>query len=236
MPLPESVRLELPILQELLATGGSDQVRYLYDRLTHYFPQLSAEEALGAGRVRFARLVQRTGRSLRERGELRLAESGWQLTERGRRRALAEALHVVPPEPTPPAGTAPGLSHAAAQQMLIEIGALLGKTAQAEYEFYDVVWRASPSSPRLSHVFEVQVRGSVDGALGRLKQAHERQRSRLFLVVADERSGRFVRQRLSASFHELAPILTIIGTGELSRLHQALTAQRDLLQKIAARD
>jgi hypothetical protein len=34
MPVPDPSRLELPILLELKATGGSDQVRSLYDRLS----------------------------------------------------------------------------------------------------------------------------------------------------------------------------------------------------------
>jgi hypothetical protein len=43
MPFPETSRLELPILQELKATGGSDQLRYLYERLPRYFPQLTRQ-------------------------------------------------------------------------------------------------------------------------------------------------------------------------------------------------
>lgn len=59
MPFPETTRLELPILQELKATGGSDQLRYLYQRLVSYFPQLTAQdlnERAGNGRSRWIRL------------------------------------------------------------------------------------------------------------------------------------------------------------------------------------
>ena len=74
MPFPETSRLELPILQELKATGGGDQLRYLYDRLPRYFPQLTShdlDERAESGRSRWARAVQRAGRQLEEKGELR---------------------------------------------------------------------------------------------------------------------------------------------------------------------
>jgi hypothetical protein len=44
MSLPVSSLIEMPILQELSATGGSDDVRYLYERLIDYFPQINASE------------------------------------------------------------------------------------------------------------------------------------------------------------------------------------------------
>ncbi len=119
--------------------------------------------------------------------------------------------------------------------MLIEIGALLGRHAEAEYEHYDVVWRESPASPRLSHVFEVQIAGSVDSALTRLKHAYDAQRSRPFLVIADERDTRFAARRLSGSFHEIWEPLTVIGTGELARLYEALQGHAALIARLAAR-
>jgi len=42
MAYPSAERVELPLLQELAATGGSEHVRFLYDRLVAYFPQLDA--------------------------------------------------------------------------------------------------------------------------------------------------------------------------------------------------
>ena len=98
-----------------------------------------------------------------------------------------------------------------------------------------MVWRDTPRSPRLSHVFEVQVAGSVDSALTRLLQAHEAQRSQLFLVIADERSQRFAEERLRRAFPALVPLLTLIGVGELQRLHAALQQQTELLGRLLAR-
>ncbi|HJQ68191.1 MAG TPA: hypothetical protein VKA70_04430 [Blastocatellia bacterium] len=237
MSFPEAARVELPILQELEATGGSDQLRYLYDRLVRYFPQLEAadlEERSSTGRSRWHMLVQRAGRQLADKGELRRDNTRWRLTDRGKRRVTAESLQVVADEPR----DEPSLrevSHVEAQRMLVEIGQMLGLHAEAEFERYDVVWRDSPSSPRLSHVFEVQVAGSVDSALTRLKHAYDSQRTRPFLVIADERSGEFADRRLTGSFHEIWEAVTVIGVGELKRLYDSLKAQSSLLEKMIER-
>jgi hypothetical protein len=237
MPFPEAERVELPILQELEVTGGSDQLRYLYDRLVRYFPQLTPEDLEqrgSANRSGWHRIVQRAGRQLADKGELRRERARWTLTQRGRKRIEAEALR---PTPAPASIEGPrAVSHGDAQLMLVEIGEMLGLYAQAEFEYYDVVWRESPSSPRLSHVFEVQVAGSVDSALARLKHAYDSQRSRPFLVIADERSGRFAGRRLTGSFHEIWQAITVIGMGELQSLYDALKSHKALLGKIIARD
>lgn len=237
MPFPETTRLELPILQELQAAGGSDQVRYLYDRLTGYFPQLNEEDLAArseTGRNRWRMLVQRAGKQLADAGELKRAQSHWAITPRGLKRVEAEAVQFTPgnvPEQT----VARTLSHREAQDLLVELGLLLGWHAEAEFAHYDVVWRASAHAPRLSHVFEVQIAGSVDSALTRLKQAYETQRSQLFLVIGAERDVAFAQKRLAASFHEILNLVTVIGTGELQRLAEALQPQAALLEKLMRR-
>ena len=238
MSFPEAERVELPILQELDATGGSDHLRYLYDRLVRYFPQLDPrdiEERTATGRSRWHLLVQRAGRQLAEKGELRRDNTRWRLTERGKRRVTAESLQLAVDE-TGNEPRAREVSHAEAQQMLVEIGQMLGRHSESEFEHYDVVWRDSPSSPRLSHVFEVQVAGSVDSALTRLKHAYDTQRTRPFLVIADERSAQFAGRRLSGSFHEIWEAVTVIGMGELKRLYDSLKAQSSLLEKLIEED
>jgi hypothetical protein len=233
MAFPESARVELPILQELEATGGSDGLRYLYERLVRYFPQLTPEDLdqrTPTNRSAWHRVVQRAGRQLEDLGELRRERTRWTITAKGRRRVEAEAMRPATRE-------TPGrVTHKDAQVMLVEIGQMLGRHAETEFEYYDVVWRDGPASPRLSHVFEVQVAGSVDSALTRLKHAYDAQRSRPFLVIADERSGRFAGRRLTGSFHEIWDAITVIGIGELERLYEALKSQRELLEKILARD
>ncbi len=234
MPFPESVRLELPLLQELQATGGRDQPRYLYDRLPKYFPQLTPQELAektASGRSRWHRVVQIAAKHLLEQGELRRAGTAWELTGKGARRVEAEALQITRAD-LPAESRERTITHKEAQAMLVEIGLLLGRFAEAEFEHYDVVWRDSATAPRLSHVFEVQISGSVDSALTRLKHAYDTQRSQVFLVISDERDQRFAGKRLSGSFHEILEIITIIGTGELQRLYEALQAAQPLLQKL----
>ncbi len=236
MAFPDVERVELPILQELEATGGSDQLRYLYDRLVRYFPQLTPDDldqTTVAGRSRWRTLVQRAGRQLIARGELSREGALWSLTAKGRRRIEAEAMS---PDlaPAPHAGRA--VSHKEAQIMLVEIGRMLGRHAEAEFEYYDVVWRASAAAPRLSHVFEVQIAGSVDSALTRLKAAYDAQRTRPFLVIADERAATFAGRRLTDSFHDIRDVVTVIGTGELKRLYESLKAQEPLLKKMLEHD
>jgi hypothetical protein len=238
MAFPSINRLELPILQELEATGGSDQVRFLYDRLVRYFPKITDEDlqAEGAsGRRRWHLLVQRAGAQLVEKGELRRSKSRWTITQKGKHHVTEEAMQVAPSAPLVQEAP-PKISHKEAQQMLIELGQMLGRHAEAEYEYYDVVWRDSPTSPRLSHVFEVQISGSVDSALTRLKHAYDAQRSQPFLVIADERDERFAGRRLGGSFHEIYDVITIIGVGELKQLHEAFKAHATLIAKLFARN
>jgi hypothetical protein len=115
--------------------------------------------------------------------------------------------------------------------MLVEIGQTLGYFAEAEFEFYDVVWRASGSSPRLSHVFEVQSKGNIDSAFAKLKRAHDAQRSKPFLILSGERDTNRARQSLQREFHELAGFLTILSFAEISRVHQNLKSIGEILPK-----
>lgn len=237
MHFPETSRLELPILQELKATGGGDRLRYLYDRLVRYFPQLSPadlDDRAEAVRGRWRSAVRRAGKQLQERGELRRENSHWHITAKGLKRVEAEEMRIER-QPARAERKGRAISHKEAQTMLVEIGQLLGRHAEVEYEHYDVVWRDAASAPRLSHVFEVQISGSVDGALARLKKAHDAQRSRIFLVIADERDKEFAQKRLTAAFHELWDAVTVIGVGELQRLHEMLKTQGTLLTKLVAK-
>jgi hypothetical protein len=237
MSFPETTRLELPILQELKVTGGSDQLRYLYGRLPRYFPQLTRQdldERADNGRSRWFRAVQRAGRQLEEKGELRREKNQWRITAKGLKRVEAEEMQLDA-RSVPVEHKGKTLTHKEAQAMLVEIGLMLGKHAEAEFEHYDVVWRDSASSPRLSHVFEVQISGSVDSALTRLKHSYDAQRSRPFLVIADERDKRFAGKRLTGSFHEIWDIITVIGVGELQRLYESLKVHENLLGALVER-
>lgn len=241
MPYPSVERIELPVLQELAATGGAEDVRFLYDRLVAYFPQLSDADvrALSNGhRKNWRRLVQKAGRALDERREIARSRGLWTLTERGRRRLAAEEIQFAPPDPDAAPGAGP-LTHPDVQQMLVEIARVLGFHAEAEFDFYDVVWREGEASPRLSHVFEVQHKGNVDAALAKLKRAYDAQRSKPFLVVASERDTNRAERQLSLArtgpFHEIGRVTTILSFEQLRRLHRALTTAEDTLALILGR-
>src|SRR5687768_7193187 len=129
MPFPEVSRIEVPILQELEATGGSDRLRYIYERLVRYFPQLTdadLEARTSSGRCHWHVLVQRAGRSLEERGELARERSRWVITGRGRDRLEEEGLRVPTGELEPVAPPPPPMTHREVQEMIAEIGRLLG--------------------------------------------------------------------------------------------------------------
>lgn len=237
---PNAARIELPILQELVATGGAEDVRFLYGRLTAYFPQLIGEakngdEGESPPSLKWRRSVQRAGRTLSEKREIERHRGLWRITPRGRRRA-GEENQVFKLE-TETRGAAD--SHADIQGMLLDIGRVLGYHAASEFDYYDVVWRASATSPRLSHVFEVQHKGNIDAALVKLKRAFDTSRSKLFLVVATERDTERARRAISldqtGGFHEINLAANIISFAELRRLHRALTSVENLLAVIFER-
>jgi len=241
MAFPQSSRIELPILQELKATGGRERVKYLYQRLIPYFPQLADEDLKAktkSGRSKWKSLVQKAGETLVEKGELKRVKGNWILTEKGRQRAEEEGMVLHPPTLQTPLKVP---SHDEIKGKLVEIGRVLGKYAEAEHRYhsggkYDVIWKDSETSPRISHVFEVQVKGKIESALTRLKHAYDTQRSKPFLVISDERDSRKASELLhpyfSGSFHEIGAVTTVLSLQDLERLYQALDSVRGILEKI----
>lgn len=237
MSYPEVARLELPILQELVATGGADDVRFLYARLVGYFPQLTEEERAGFanGEAKtWRRLVQRAGRELDAKRQITRARGVWSVTPHGRKRADEEEF-AVSESSSDAYIPAQELTHAEMQQMLIEIGRALGFHAEAEFDYYDVVWRESAASVRLSHVFEVQRKGNIDSALAKLKRAYDAQRSKPFLIVTTERdtnrAGRSLSDARTGGFHEIGRATIILSGEQLRQLHRSLTSVEEILRK-----
>lgn len=243
MTYPGVERLELPILQELAATGGTDDVRFLYERLVAYFPQLDAADvrALKNGhQAHWRRIVQRAGRALHEKRQVERQRGRWTITPAGRKRVAEEATQFSFTEEAMRAQTAPSdISHAEVQEMLLDIGRVLGYHAQSEFEYYDVVWREEEMSPRLSHVFEVQRKGNIDAALAKLKRAYEAQRTKPFLIVTSERDTNRAEKQMSTArtgaFHEIGRFTTILSFEQLRRLHRALTSVQDILAQLFER-
>lgn len=246
MTLPGAERVELPVLQELAATGGTENVKFLYARLVDYFPQLDERERTQArehaARTAWTTLVQRAGRLLVEKKQLERQHGVWKLTAHGRKRLDSEAIDFTNADSSnsEAAGKSAHVvnspTHQELQQMLIEIGRALGYYAEAEFERIDVVWRANRASPRISHAFEVQRKGNIDAALAKLKQAYERQRSKPFLIVINENDTRRARRQMSAqragAFHEIETAATILSGAQIAKLHRALLSVEDVLAKV----
>ena len=236
MAYPGVARIELPILQELVATGGVEDVRFLYNRLAGYFPQLDESEvrAMTNGhRAQWRRLVQRAGRELSDKKQIERRRGRWTITQSGRKRVSDEgqAFSLTDQHET---SRTDELTHGDIQQMLLDIARVLGYYGQSEFDYYDVVWRESESSPRLSHVFEVQHKGNIDAAMAKLKRAYEAQRSKPFLIVATERdtnrANRNMSQARTGAFHEIGRATTILSFEQLNRLHRALTSVEEILK------
>src|SRR6476661_538135 len=126
MPLPLSTNIEMPVLQELSALGGTDDVRFLYERLISYFPSLSDAEisAIKSGEQKYwKKAVQKAGKTLDEDNLIRRERGIWSLTEKGKRTVEAETEGIIFAK-TEIENEA--LSHGQIQEMLVKIGKILG--------------------------------------------------------------------------------------------------------------
>ncbi len=228
MPIPKISSIEMPILQELVATGGADNLRFLYERLPAYFPQLSEKEIseIKAGTNKnWRNAVQKAGKFLDEQKFLEREHGNWKITEKGRKEVEKEvagfALTVSQQE---------SLSHAEIQKMLLEIGENLGFYAQTEFEYYDVIWRETPNNLRISHIFEVQSKGNIDSAFAKLKRAYQAQRTKPFLVIASERDLNRARQSLSREFQEIETVVVILTFAQIKQVHQNLNNIAEIIK------
>ena len=224
MPLPLSSNIETPILQELSAVGGTDDVRFLYERLISYFPSLSDAEIslIKAGEHRFwKKAVQKAGKMLDESHLIRRDRGIWSLTEKGRKSVEQETEGIIF---TTAEIETEVLSHKQIQEMLVRIGEILGFAGETEYQYYDVVWREKNNYQRLSHVFEVQSKGNLDSAFAKLKRAHDAQRSKIFLILDSERDANRAQKSLAQEFRELENVLVILSFVELKKIHENLSS------------
>lgn len=227
MSLPQSSDIEMPILQELAATGGADDLRFLYERLIAYFPRLSTieiNEIKNGENKNWRRIVQKSGRILDEKNYIERDHGFWKITEKGRKAVESETtgFTLTKTKDKP-------LSHTQVQQMLFEIAGFLGFFAQMEFEFYDVVWRETEKSQRLSHVFEVQSKGNLDSAFAKLMRAYEAQRSKPFLILASERDSKRAVKSLDQEFRNLRGVITILSFAELKKVYENLKSVSDFL-------
>lgn len=130
--------------------------------------------------------------------------------------------------------------HRRLQEMLREVGSILGYHSETEYResphVYDVVWKEYPGATRASVVFEVQDRGNLIEALAKLQHAKDCWGSRLFLIVTGERDHRRVDQLVApllvGTFHRLARDMMVLAAERVVELHGALDSNRELLRRL----
>jgi hypothetical protein len=230
MAYPRSTETSNPILHELAAVGGTEHVKFLYEKLIAYFPQLSTAEIqqIKAGQNRkWRKLIQDSARILDEDGLITRNMGMWQITERGRRviETESEDFQISNAEQKE-------LNHRDVQEIIASIGQILGYTAELEIEFYDVIWRENPNSQRISHVFEVQSKGNIDSAFAKLKRAYDAQRTKPFLVLSSERDTRRASQSLSREFREIHDVITVLSFAEVNRVYQNLQSISEILPKL----
>ncbi len=230
MSLPVSHLIEMPILQELAATGGSDDVRFLYERLVGYFPQISEVEISdikNGTNKNWRKAVQKAGRLLDERSFIKRRQGVWTITGKGRESVESETINFTI------AQTAVNpLSHIEVQRLLLEIAGFLGFYAAMEFEYYDVVWRETEKSSRLSHVFEVQHKGNIDSAFAKLKRAYQSQRTKPFLIISSEKDFNRARQSLLREFQDIETVVTILTFVQIEQIHRSLKAVGEILPKL----
>ena len=229
MPLPNTSSIELPILQELVAVGGSDYLRFLYQRLMAYFPQLSEQEIFeikNESNIKWRNAVQKAGKTLDENGFVSRRQGLWTITDQGREIARAETLDftLTKAELKQP-------THTEIQTMLVEIGFIFGFYAEKEFEFYDVVWRENEKAQRLSHIFEVQSKGNLDSAFAKLKRAYDAQRTKPFLIISSERDLNRAGKSLSREFQVIAPAVRIFTFVQIEQVHQNLKNTAEIIRE-----
>src|SRR4051812_15628912 len=124
MAYPKSTEIGNPILHELNAVGGTENVKFLYEKLIAYFPQLSQIEIqqIKAGEnKKWRKLIQDSAKLLDEDGLITRKIGLWQITERGKRIIESESEDFQISNITEQAE----LNHRDIQIIIAEIGEIL---------------------------------------------------------------------------------------------------------------
>lgn len=233
MPYPKVLSIEIPVLNELAASGGSEHVKFLYERLIAYFPQITIVETSDVKNNKaksWKTSVQKAGKLLEENNFIRRSAGHWNITEKGLSRVKDEIENFSATETENVS-----LTHSVVQQMLLGIGKSLGFYAQAEFEYYDVVWRENVKNPRISHVFEVQSKGNIDSAFAKLKRAYEAQRTKPFLIISSEKDLRRAQQSLVREFQDIDDKVTILTFAQIQQTYRNLDGIAEIIKQFLVR-
>ncbi len=132
-------------------------------------------------------------------------------------------------------------THEEIQRKIKEIGKILGRYAKGEYRkgfyIYDVVWKSSQRVQGVSHVFEVQHKGTLESALAKLLHGyHTMGHPLLFLVVTTSEDQNKAGELLSSgAFAEIANALTVLSPEEIDQLHGSLSPFEGIINTFISR-
>lgn len=154
-------------------------------------------------------------------------------------RGFWEVITKEVAEPAPPPVVREESLHRSVKTKIREIGEILGRYAKEEYPaapyIYDVVWKEIEGLPRPSHVFEVQDKGAVNGALAKLQHARDMWRPKLFLIITGEKDKKKVdmllKPFLEGTFHGISRDTTVLTAEVIDEMHKAFSAHRDVIRQ-----
>ena len=129
--------------------------------------------------------------------------------------------------------------------MLVSIGQIIGKFAREELREgarrYDVVWKDTHYAPRISHVFYLQDKESLESGLlepglVNLQFAVGTHRAKPFLVIYNEQdtteAEEYFRPHIVASFPEIGDSTVILSGYDVYQLYQSLVPFTDLMGQL----
>lgn len=154
-------------------------------------------------------------------------------------RGFWEVTTKATAEATTPPPTGGESLHKSLKIKIKEIGSILGKYAREEYPappyVYDVVWKEVEGLPRPSHVFEVQDKGAVDGALAKLQHARDIWKPKLFLVVTGEKDRKKVdmllKPFLDGTFHGISRDTIVLTAEVVDEIYKGLDEHREVVRQ-----
>lgn len=163
---------------------------------------------------------------------------GKKLAHSPKRRYWEVVTKVVVELPSPPP-TEVESTHESLKRKIKEIGLIIGKYAKEEYPaapyIYDVVWKEVEGLPRPCHVFEVQDKGAVDGALAKLQHARDIWKPKLFLVVTGEKDRKKVaillRPFLDGTFHGISRDTIVLTPEVIDEIYEGLNKNREIVKE-----
>ncbi len=123
--------------------------------------------------------------------------------------------------------------HTEIQERLVDIGNMQRYLAEKEVPFeygrLDVTWKRQLRSVP-TYVFEVQVSGNIQSAIGKLKSAHDMWNSKIILVT-EAKQHETARQLSSGIFWEVSGALKILTIENIKDLHDAKKNFYDMEQR-----